>query len=157
MAEINLHKVLVLKPEYRNLLRAMYSEDPLLISSYHQNAGQGLDACVSETLNQISADSKFYKIELEDGTLFGYFVIAAPIEDTKIMEGFFIRKNYRSKPYQDAFIDLINSTFANDFYTSTGANNYRAISFLLKYNFQIENPNFEINGKSFVILKASNS
>jgi|ERR1700761_107300 len=157
MDTLELHKVLVPKEDHRRLLRAMYSEDAPLLSTFHQNAGQGLDACVDTTLSQISEGSKFYKVEMPDGTLLGYFVVALPVEGTDVMEGFFIRVQFRQQIYKDAFINLINSTFDNDFFTSTGANNYRAINFLLKYNFQLYNSNFEFNNKSLVILKASNT
>lgn len=156
MAAIELHKVLV--TDYAALLRAMYAEDLPLLEKFHQNAGQGLDACVASTLSQISPDSKFYKIEMPDGTLVGYFVVAEPQEGIDYMEGFFLRMDYRTPEIKQGFIDLINSTFSNNFFTSTGANNYRAISFLLKNNFRISNPNFvALNGKSFVVLEASNS
>lgn len=156
MEPLTLHKVLVPKEDHYRLLRAMYAEDLKLIQTYHQNAGQGLDACVQATLDQTGGDSQFFKVEMPDGTLMGYFVVAAPVEDTEVMEGFFIRPTFRQPIYKDAFIALINETFANDFFTSTGANNYRAIKFLLKYNYQIFNPDFELNGKNLVILKASN-
>jgi hypothetical protein len=153
---LELHKVLVPREDHRLLLRAMYSEDLPLLQYFHQNAGQGLDSCVNETFNQITPNSKFFKIEMPDGTLVGYFVVAEPQEGTDVMEGFFLRKDFRTQEIKDAFIALINSTFSNNFFTSTGANNYRAIQFLLKYNFQIVNPSFDFNNKSFVILEATN-
>lgn len=157
MEPLELHKVLVAKEDYYRLLRAMYAEDLALLQTFHQNAGLGLDSCVSETLAQTSPDSNFYKVEMPDGTLVGYFVAAKPVENQDVMEGFFIRKQFRQKIYQDAFMELINETFANDFFTSTGSNNYRAIKFLLKYNYQIANPSFDFNGKNIVILKATNT
>lgn len=156
MDPLTLHKVLIPSEDRYRLLRAMYAEDLPLLQTYHQNAGQGLDACVQATLDQTSPDSKFYKVEMPDGTLMGYFVVAMPLEGADVMEGFFIRPTFRKQIYQDAFINLINETFNNDFFTSTGATNYRAIKFLLKYNYQIFNPNFELNGKNLVILKATN-
>ncbi len=157
MEPLTLHKVLVPPEDHWRLLRMMYAEDMALLQTFHQNAGQGLDACVNTTLEAITPGSKFFKVEMPDGTLVGYFVVAEPVEGTDIMEGFFIRVQFRKQIYKDAFIALINETFSNNFFTSTGANNYRAIKFLLKYNFKIANPNFELNGKSLVILEATNS
>lgn len=156
MIPLTLHKILIPREDHRLLLRAMYAEDLPLLQTFHQNAGQGLDSCVNETFNQITEGSKFYKIEMPDGTLAGYFVVAEPLEGQEVMEGFFLRVNFRTQEIKDAFIELINETFLNNFFTSTGTNNYRAIKFLLKYNFQIVNPNFDFNGKSFVILEATN-
>ena len=157
MDPLTLHKILVPPEDHWRLLRSMYAEDMALIQTFHQNAGQGLDACVDTTFAAITPGSKFFKVEMPDGTLVGYFVVAEPVEGTDVMEGFFIRVQFRKKIYQDAFMNLINETFANNFFTSTGANNYRAIKFLLKYNFQIFNPNFVLDGKNLVILEATNS
>lgn len=157
MEPLTLHKVLVPPEDHWRLLRIMYAEDLALLQTFHQNAGQGLDACVKTTFEAITPGSKFFKVEMPDGTLVGYFVVAEPVEGSDVMEGFFIRVQFRAKIYQDAFMQLINETFANNFFTSTGANNYRAIKFLLKYNFEIFNPNFVLDGKNLVILEGINS
>lgn len=153
---LELHKILVDGSDWFRMLRAFYAEDMDLLTTFHQNAGEGLDACVATTLANISDGSSFYKVEMPDGTLVGYFVVATGLKDADVMEGFFIRPDWRTTEVKTAFVNLLNETFANDFYTSTGANNYRAIKFLLKYNFNIINPDYVENNKSFVILKATN-
>jgi hypothetical protein len=156
--EMVLHKVLT---SDRNLIvKATYAEDIPLITKFHKSAGLGLEACVKDTLDSIQSNSLFYKVELENGPLVGWFAVAPDQTDEdgnpiKVMEGFYIRINCRTPEIKSAFMDLINETFSNDFYTSTGSHNYKAISFLLKNNFQIVNPSFDYNGKNLVILKTS--
>lgn len=148
MDPLTLHKVLIPPEDHYRLLRAMYAEDLPLLQTYHQNAGQGLDACIQATLEQTSAASKFYKVEMPDGTLMGYFAVA-----TETLEGFFIRVTFRQKIYQDAFINLISETFANSFFMSTSGNNYNAIKELIKYNYEIPTIPFDFNRKNLVLLR----
>lgn len=151
MEPLQLHKVLVAKEDYYRLLRAMYAEDQPLLLTFNKNVGLGLDACVSETLTQTSIDSRFYKVEMPDGTLVGYFTL----DGLSLVEIAFIRVPFRGTIYQDAFIELVNNILANSFFTSTGVNNYQSISDQLKPTIEIINPLFDFNGKSLLFLKAS--
>lgn len=146
-----LHKIL--ESDRERIVRLCYAEDPDLINLYHQGAGNGLDTCVKITLDNTDANSNFYKVEAEDGTLAGYFAQALPVGDIWVLNGFTVRKQFRTPTYLSAFWELVRSTFENEFYTSVSENNYRGLAHLLKNNFNIVNKTVAY-GKIFVILKS---
>ena len=143
----------VLSKDRETLVRSAYAEDLDLLNKYHQSAGQGLDVCVADTLDAIQPTTRFFKIENEFGAYVGFFGFALPIEDQWVLEGFHLRNQFRTPEYKKAFWDLISDTFNNEFYTSTGANNTRAINHLLNNDFTIINT-IDYRGKNFVILKS---
>lgn len=138
-----------------SVVRAIYAEEtPEFLNQYHQQAGNGLDACVDTTVNNIG-DSRFFKIENEHGALVGFFAVDH-INQTDVMPSFHVRKIFRSAEYLQLFWQLISDTFNNDFFTSVGVANYPALAHLLKNDFVVVN-NLQYDGKDFVILKKYNN
>lgn len=119
MAQLLLHKVLV--QEYKVFLRGMYAEDRDLLKTFDGNIAVGLDKCVDAALLKFDADTDFYKIELQDGTLVGYMGVV--VEPVPGISTYYIRKKFRFDLYNDAFSDLMADTIIKYFTSSTGDNN----------------------------------
>lgn len=121
MPDIILHKVLV--DEYTALMYAMYADDRDLLSTFGQNAGQALDLCVSSKIAAIPTGSKFYKIEMPDGTLIGYFTLS--IVSSFLTSGMlYLRRQFRTDIFNKLVNDLISSSINNKYVTSIGASNF---------------------------------
>lgn len=137
---------------YEPVVRAIYGDDIEFLNKYHQSAGQGLDIAVADTMANITKTSRFFKVETTLGALVGFFVMADPIDDKLVLEGFHIVKVFRTPKYLEAYWELVRQSFDSDFYTSVSENNIKAAAHLLKNSFQIVGPT-EYNGKKFVIFK----
>ena len=137
--------------DYAPIVRAIYAEEtPEFLNQYHQQAGNGLDACVDNTVTTIST-SRFFKVEDESGALVGLFA-TENINGTDVMPSFHVRKIYRTSEYLQAFWQLVTETFNNSFLTSVGAINYPALTHLLKNDFEVVNQ-LQYDGKNWMILK----
>jgi hypothetical protein len=133
------------------IIRSCYAEDLPLLAQFHQGAGNGLDACVADTLAAMDSGTSFFRLENESGAMVGFFGFVAS-ENVQVLQGFHLRNSYRTTDYKTVFWALMNETFNNGFYTSISANNIRALGFLLKNNFTIVN-NLEVHGRAFILLK----
>lgn len=147
-----LRKILV--KDIEPLIRSCYAEDQPLLVQFHQGAGNGLDACVADTIAAMDGGTLFFRIENEAGAFVGFFgFVESP--DVQFLQGFHLRNSFRTTEYKQAFWALMDETFNNEFYTSISANNIRALGFLLKNNFTIVNE-LQAHGRNFLILKNSN-
>lgn len=141
----------ILAKDMEPLIRSCYAEDGPLLAQFHQGAGNGLDACVADTLQAIGPDTSFFRLENEVGAFVGFFGFLES-GNVQVLQGFHLRNSFRTIEYKQAFWALMDETFNNEFYTSISANNIRARGFLLKNNFTIVN-NLETHGRNFLILK----
>lgn len=132
-------------------MRAIYAEEtPEFINEFHEEGANGFDACVKGTVDNIGT-SKFFKVETEDGVLLGFFT-TDHIDGIDIMPSFHVRRIFRVPEYLQVFWNLIRDTFNNDFFTSVGTANYKALQHLLKNDFEVVN-HLEYKGKDFAVLK----
>lgn len=147
---ITLRKVRV--DDIEPIVRAIYAEETeAFLNQYHQQGGNGLDACVFKTVENIGID-RFFKIENEHCALVGFFTTGSE-NGIDAMASFHVRQIFRSSEYLQAFWNLIQETFNNTFFTSVGAANMPALAHLLKNDFTIVNKQ-EYEGKNFLILKS---
>lgn len=136
------------------IVRAIYAEEtPEFLGQYHQQAGNGLDACVQTTVDNIG-NSLFFKVENDAGALVGFFT-SDSLNGQDVMPSFHVRKIFRSTEYLQSYWKLIRDTFNNSFFTSVGVANYPALQHLLKNDFEVVNQ-LQSDGKDFVILKTYN-
>lgn len=136
--------------DFAPIVRAIYAEETdAFLNQYHQQAGNGLDACVNTTVANIG-ESRFFKVENEFGALVGFFTTAY-VNENYVMPSFHVRATFRTPEYLAAFWGLVRDTFDNNFLTSVGVQNYKALNHLLKNSFEIVN-DFVYEGKDFVIL-----
>jgi hypothetical protein len=116
-----LHKVLV--DEYRALLYGMYSDDIPLLSTFGVNVGKALDLCVESKIKNIQPGSVFYKIEMPDGTLMGYFTMLEN-QGTLTASDPYLRKQFQTGEFDKLVADLIQSSIQNNYNRSIGAANF---------------------------------
>lgn len=148
---VNLHKIRV--NDIEPIVRAVYAEETneFLFKLHHE--GNGLDACVAKTVENVS-DSRFFRIENEFGALVGFFSVADDGNGNQFMPTFHVRPGpFRTPEYLAAFWQLVKTTFNNQLYTSVGVDNYKALNHLLKNDFEVVN-NIEYEGKDFKILRS---
>lgn len=143
-----LHKTLIAPQDYNRFLKAMYAEDAALLITLDANAAKALDICVDATSQLIQPTGDLFKVEMPDGTLMGFI-----ITNQNIIQGYYIRTTFRSQLYTDAFADLITSIISNNFFNSTGADNYQNISEQLNNNSPTPKLTFDFNGKNIVLLR----
>lgn len=144
-----LHKTLIAPQDYNRFLKAVYAEDAALLLTLDANAAKALDICVDATSQLIDQTGKLFRVEMPDGTWLGFI-----ITKSNIIQGYYIRTTFRTKTYTDALADLITSIISNNFFNSTGADNYQNITEQLNNNSPIPNLSFDFNGKNLVLLKA---
>jgi len=145
----------VLEQDRELVIRAIYCEDLEFLKRYHQSAGQGLDVAVKDTLQNISPEADFFRVETTEGALVGFFGLDGPVEENKyVLQGFHVRIQFRVTEYLAAFWELVRQTIDNEFYTSVSQNNVKAAVHLLKNGFTIVgSPEYE--GKNYYIFKSS--
>lgn len=147
---IQLHNVLT--NQWDELIRANYSEDLPLLTSFNQNAAQGLDLAVSDSLVAIGDNPIVFKIEMPDGTLMGWFAITPPTS----LNAWYIRKQCRTLELITAFNSLIQQTFQYSLFYSTGVNNIDSSVLTQENILQVQIPMLAYAGKNIVILENSN-
>lgn len=145
-----LHKVLT--NQWDELIRANYSEDLPLLTTFDQNAARGLDLAVGDALYVLGDNPIVFKIEMPDGAMMGWFAITPPQQ----LNAWYIRKQCRADELLAAFNLLIQQTFQYSLFYSTGVNNIDS-SVLTEQNIlQIQIPALAYTGRNYVILKNSN-
>lgn len=149
---IKLHKIL--ESDIERVIRFCYAEDTGLISAYKTGDGNPLDSCVTTAIDVITKETQFFKVETSTGAIVGYFTKAPVIDTAWILQGFVIRKAFRSS-YLQAFFDLISVAFENDYSYSVDAVNITDPS-NIKNNYTITNPAFFSN-KNYLLLKTYKS
>lgn len=142
----------VLTNQWDELIRANYSEDLQLLTSFNQNAAQGLDLAVTDVLNAIGSTSSVYKIEMPDGAMMGWFAVTPPTS----LIAWYIRKQCRTPDLIAAFNSLVQQTFQYSLFFSTGVNNIDSSVLTEENILQVQIPALAYAGKNIVILENSN-
>lgn len=150
---IPLHKIL--ETDKERIIRFCLAEDPDLIAIFKSGEGNDLDASVNGQLSLITKGSSIFKVESDSGAVVGYFVYVPVVVQLWQLQGFIIRKTFRTADYQNAFFDLIRSTFENNLSFSTSDKNYLQPNNITN-NITISNPAFFSN-KNYVLLKTYNT
>jgi hypothetical protein len=143
----------VLSSDKAILIRAMYAEDQALLSSFDTNAALALDLAVAAALALFYSDTRFYKIELSDGTLMGWMAIS-PEENA--LNAWYIRLQCRTPSLLADFNTLVQQTFSYGLFNSTGVNNIDPLLLNLQTLQQITVTPLDYTGKNMLILRASN-
>lgn len=117
-----------LTKNFKSVLSECFSTDPILVEKYHISAGEGLEACVEKTFEDLmKANVSFYVVSSEKETI-GFFGIEH-IDNYKALTGFFIKPEYRS--LKKDFWKTIQKTMDNkSFLCGVYNKNTRAIKFL---------------------------
>jgi hypothetical protein len=148
---MQLHKVLT--KDKATLIRAMYSEDLTFLKTLNNNAALALDIAVSNALASFATDTNFYKLEMPDGALMGWFAIT-PV--TGVLNAWYIRKQCRTKDLLADFNTLVQQVFAYGHFNSTGVNNIDPDILTTQDAQQVATPKLDYSGKNVLILAASN-
>lgn len=148
---MQLHKVLT--KDKAVLIRSMYSEDLKFLATLNKNAALALDMAVANALGLFFEDTNFYKLEISDGALMGWFAITPSLS---ILNGWYIRQQCRTKDLMADFNTLIQQVFTYGHFNSTGVNNISPEVLAQQATQQIIAPMLDYYGKNIVILKTSN-
>lgn len=127
--------------QYEELIGECFSEDEELIEEWHVAAGEGLDACVEDTIEtlrtQAHSSFRFFEV-LEEDKRIGFFG-TEHLHALGFLTTFFIRPKYRKKKYILAYWDLISRYFdCKEFTTAIWAQNARAYDHLLRLGGELE-------------------
>jgi hypothetical protein len=114
---------------YKPLLKECFESDPILLEKFHIYAGQGLDACVNKTYQDLQEmNVTLFKIE-KNSELVGYF--AKELFDSKeYLTGFFIVPKFRTKEFKNEFWNLIKKEFKPSFFCGLFEKNIPANKFI---------------------------
>jgi GNAT superfamily N-acetyltransferase len=140
--------------DYEVAVAKAWASDPSLIEKYHVRAGQGLEACVMDTLEALNKCQglRFYDVyEHED--LAGFFATEY-FRYGNFLTTFFLYPQFRSLKNKKDFISLILEFFGKerDLYTAVYSNNKRAVDFLEENGFYIIEIGID-KDKEFYIFK----
>lgn len=138
-----------LTQNFEPIIRSVFAEDNDFLLTYNSNIPTGLNLAAEDYMGAIKPGDLFFKIENQYSALVGFFTFGLPMNTMS----FYIRKMpYRSAGYIEAFWQLVNETFNNQFFTSLGSGNLTSIPEILVNTFEIINAG-EYHAKNFVLLK----
>lgn len=125
--------------DFGRAVRLAWEADSPLIEKYHIRAGEGIEACVKDTVDTLKncEDLKFYDVYFEN-ELFGFFA-TEKFKFGGFITTFFIYPNFRSKKNKKDFVSLMIKHFdkETDIYSSVFGHNIRAVRFLEEHGFQV--------------------
>lgn len=129
--------------DYENVIRECYKSDSDLINIYHIKAGEGLESCVSDTVNELKNNTdksfKFYSIQSQPDVFFGFFGIEH-FDEVNYLTSFFLVPQFRIKDSKKLFWEIITSCFENTlFKTAINIKNIRGLNFCYEQGGRIEN------------------
>lgn len=116
--------------DIRPILEECFALDEPFINQWHIAAGNGLKACIDQTVSDLSsadATFRFYKVE-DNERLVGFF----GIEGINYLTTIFINPEHRTKDKVLNVWNLIRSHFPKEFYTAVYGKNTPAINFYSK-------------------------
>jgi hypothetical protein len=96
---------------FDDVVHSCYSEDPILIASYHDQAGMTLNGCVSDTIEVLRESGTKFFVMKEDNEVVGYFGSAVRDFGWNILSTIFVRPKYRNRESLKEFWDIINNYF----------------------------------------------
>jgi len=131
-----------------NVIKNLFGTDCELLSSFHIEAGKGLEACSKRTFNDLLSfpNLEFYYIFKEE-KLIGFFG-RQKFDVRDCLTSFFLDPDYRKDNVE--IFNKILSTFEKNIVTSgLYTKNKRAIKFLSKLGFIIS---YEDNDKTIMTL-----
>ncbi len=126
-------KATVIK-NYKHLLKECFASDPILLEKFHIYAGQGLDACVDKTYNDLQFCNTIVFEIRKDNQLVGYFG-KENFDNKEYLTGFFIVPNFRDQ--KSKVWDLISIEFNCPFYCGLYEKNQPANKFIQSRGGQI--------------------
>jgi GNAT superfamily N-acetyltransferase len=140
--------------DYESAVAKAWASDPSLIEKYHVKAGQGLKACIDDTLQALEKCNalRFYDVyEHED--LAGFFATEY-FKYGNFITTFFLYPEFRSLKNKKEFISLMLEFFGKErsLYTAVYSHNKRAVDFLEENGFEIIEIGLD-KDKEFYIFK----
>ena len=93
-------------------------------------------AGIESTLASIEKDAEVYEVYYK-GNLAAFF--AKVNWQVSMLNGFHVKKEYRTKYFLSEFWEVIKTVFSSDIYTGLWEGNYPAINHLLKNGFELVN------------------
>ena len=125
--------------DYESAVAKAWASDPSLTEKYHVRAGQGLQVCISDTIDVLvkCPALRFYDV-YEDEELAGFFATEY-FRYGNFLTTFFLYPTFRSLKNKKDFISLILEFFGTekDLYTAVYSHNKRAVDFLESSGFFI--------------------
>lgn len=135
--------------DYEPIIRDAYASDKSLVEKWHIVSGQGLDACVDDTMealeNETFEDFIFYVVEDSSGFL-GYFGVEC---GGAYLTTIFISPSKRSQKLE--FWKAITPFLNNEFQAAIYSKNLPCIAFYEQVG-KIQN-NFKHNDKDLTLFK----
>lgn len=115
--------------EYKDLLNECFETDTDLLQKWHIESGNGLEQCVERTYKDLkSANVAIFKLDYNND-LAGYF----GIEGGNFLSGFFLKPEFRKKPFVELFWSEVDKQFKDPiYYAGLYKKNTPAINFLSK-------------------------
>lgn len=135
-----------------DLIRDGFSKDVDLINHWHIEAGNGLDACVQRTcddLKNVHDSFTFFEYK-ENDIVIGFF----GREFDNYINTVFVMPEYRTKEYMSRFWGFLTSKVTPKFYTALYSKNTRAINFYLNNGGTVCNT-LKINSNDITLIEVN--
>ena len=140
--------------DYEGAVARAWASDPSLVEKYHVKAGQGLEACVKDTLEVLGKCHALRFYDVYDHEYLAGFFATEYFRYGNFLTTFFLYPNFRSLKNKKDFISLILEFFGKerDLYTAVYSHNKRAVDFLEDSGFVIIEIGLD-KDKEFYIFK----
>jgi len=118
--------------DYKSMLKDCFVTDPNLLEKWHIASGQGLDACVDKTFQDLQyCKASIYKLTSESD-LVGYFGKEL-CDDKQWLTGFFLFPKFRNEQNKKEFWQIVESEFQRPYFCGLYEKNKPANAFIKKH------------------------
>lgn len=120
----------------RQAVAECFASDRELIERWHIAAGQGLQACIDRTMNDVKAfhpSFRFHRLERE-GKLLAYW----GTEFDHYINLIFVKPECRNASFMKAFWEHVTSGLPKTFYSAVYSKNRPAVGFYLRRGGELE-------------------